>query len=127
MHTQAEDGIDVNTAQQLEREFTYTPPLNINEVTDADNDDEFSMDQFEKEWAEFEKERQEIAQRIVDGQDVVITVAEEYDKDELARVEQGVVPEAFVDEVSIHAHSGVRAEDWNLFEILQKAGIDTSM
>ncbi|KAG1848290.1 hypothetical protein F4604DRAFT_1973927 [Suillus subluteus] len=104
MHSREEVGIAVKTAQDLEASFAWAPPLST-EPRDADvllaGPESISPDDIAAEFAALEE---------LKGTEEVHNINEvevlEGNADELDRVEQGIIPQAILDEVEVVDYDG---------------------
>jgi hypothetical protein len=93
MHTRSTRGINVELTEEIESTFSYIPPLAVSSKTSDDffdDPEDFSLDELEKEFVEFEKQLKEHPLPDADGTEVLDS--EVYDFDELDWVNQGAVP-----------------------------------
>ncbi|KAG1867306.1 hypothetical protein DFJ58DRAFT_911700, partial [Suillus subalutaceus] len=91
MHTCEEVGIAAETAQDLEASFAWAPPLST-EPRDADD-----------LLAGPEMKRTEEVHNV---NEVEVLEGNAFDFDELDRVEQGIIPQAILDEVEVVNYNG---------------------
>lgn len=119
-------GIDAGLADELETNFTWRPPLVVENITDdVDNRglEELTADEIGAEFDKWEKELEaERATRAAlpankEPQDIPLV----YDLDELNRIDKGTVPAAFEDEVTIH--TGGDGNVWDLAALLEAKGV----
>ena len=92
MHTCSTRGINVELTEEIESTFSYIPPLTVSSKTSDDFFDDledFSLDELEKEFVEFEKQLKKHLLPDVDGTEVLD--GEVYDFDELDQVHQCVL------------------------------------
>ena len=107
MHTREEVSIAVETAQDLEASFAWAPPLST-EPRDADDLlaglESISPDDVTAEFAALEElKRTEEVQSI---DEVEVLEGNAFDFGELDRVEQGILPQAILDEVEVVNYNG---------------------
>ena len=91
-HTHSTRGINVELAEEIKLTFSYAPPLALSKTSDDSLNDpkDFSLDELEKKFAEFEKQLMDHPLPDADGTEVLN--GEVYDFDELDWVNQGEVP-----------------------------------
>ena len=124
MHTHATKGINVELAEEIESTFSYVSPLSVSLKPDDNsfNDpEEFSLDELEKEFDEFEKELTKEALPDADGEELD---GEVYNFEELERIDQNEVPghEDIDIQVAVDNHSGTQMT-WNVEGLMSKKGI----
>ncbi|KAF5337770.1 hypothetical protein D9758_016627 [Tetrapyrgos nigripes] len=129
MHTKNESGINSDTLGSLETNFLYgsqTSPIEVPDGEDSHADlvaDPVSsitssdVDQAFARLAEEAKEAQELPLELeIEGQ--TITAAEQFDEKELERINKGLGPESFQDNVSIHVSDAGGSSEWSIDSIL---------
>ncbi|CAK5283387.1 unnamed protein product [Mycena citricolor] len=104
MHTRTHPGIDTSLADELETNFTWQPPLVVEEVENdvgVDTSDSWADGEMEKELAEWEKRLEDEA-RVPLFPNPVPSPTEVYDFAELVRIDAGVANTHFDKDHSIH-------------------------
>lgn len=125
----AEPGIDTSLADELEADFTWHPPLIVENITD-DVDTVRGLEDLmaDKIGAEFDKwEGEFAAERATrdalpmhkEPADIPLV----YDLTELDRIDNDVAPAAFEDDVTIHTGGDRKA--WDLAALLEAKGVTT--
>lgn len=127
MHTRENRGIDVELVTDLQENFTWTPPLSIRNPDDdlagpesiTDEDIDTAFDELEKRSAE-----SSIDPELEDG-DIMTEGARAYDFEEFDRVERGMVPKAFDEDVENFVVASAGA-DWDIQSLLASKGVSSA-
>ncbi|TBU61106.1 hypothetical protein BD310DRAFT_921492 [Dichomitus squalens] len=133
MHTRPESGIDTELAEDLERNFTWVPPMTIEgaegEVS-LEGPESTSVEDLEKAFKEFEEQlAAERGQDQVEGagsdsqQSGEVLKGEVYNFEELDKVDKGVIPMAVEEEVQIIGDGGDNGAGWTVAQLTGRAGI----
>ncbi|CAL1715355.1 unnamed protein product [Somion occarium] len=135
MHTRNTPGINTDLAKDLDINFTWIPPLAVTSVDEAmqrevplEGPEGMTDEQFAAEYEEWERQRaEEVADdnRDVDPVllDVVPTAGEIYDFTELDRIDRGMAPASFNEEVQMPS-SSTEAVVWNVDTLLRMNGME---
>jgi hypothetical protein len=127
MHTRAEPGLDVGLADNLETNFTWQPPLVVENITDDDmrsiedltaEEIDAALTNWEADLAAEKAERDALP---MNRESVDVPLV--YDLTELDRIDSGAAPTAN-DDITIHMAGD--DEPWDITALLQSKGI-TSM
>ncbi|KAF9230404.1 hypothetical protein BU15DRAFT_83675 [Melanogaster broomeanus] len=98
MHTRKEPGINMEVVEDLNENFTWLPPLSALSDDDLAGPETISVDDVDAEFAALERQKVgELLDTGVDGMEVL--EGNVYDFDELARVDEGIVPRGVDDEI----------------------------
>ncbi|KAF9231857.1 hypothetical protein BU15DRAFT_90811 [Melanogaster broomeanus] len=98
MHTRKEPGINMEVVEDLNENFTWLPPLSALSDDDLAGPETISVDDVDAEFAALEQQKVgELLDTGVDGMEVL--EGNVYDFDELARVDEGIVPRGVDDEI----------------------------
>ncbi|KAG1787732.1 ribonuclease H-like domain-containing protein, partial [Suillus plorans] len=123
MHTREEVGIAVETAQDLEASFAWAPPLSA-EPRDADDllagPESISPDNVAAEFAALEELKR--TEEVHDIDEVEVLEGNVFDFDELDRVEQGIIPQAILDEVEVVNYNG-EDDGWDEETLMSSLGM----
>ncbi|KAG1830604.1 hypothetical protein EV424DRAFT_1578558 [Suillus variegatus] len=127
MHTRPERGLDVALADELQRSFAWIPPL----ATDSDDQDYLAGPESITE-EEFERETQEAGQArendaasgsLFAGDVPDVLDGGLIDWSELERVNKGITPTGFVEEIEVLNRSSDHVSGWNIDALLTSEGI----
>jgi hypothetical protein len=103
MHTRNEPGLNIDLSADLETNFTWTPPLTARQTEiSLDSPEAITDEELEAGFAELEQHDLTDARRldpVIEGDK--IEAGRVYDLDEFARVEKGVIPSTFEDDVEV--------------------------
>lgn len=132
MHTRPEGGLNVELAEDLERDFAWIPPMTVahgdSETDGVDGPESMTVEELEKAFDEFERELQESREaaeasgEVVDGGEVLEGAV--YDFDELERVDAGTVPATFEEVARLPDEpEAVNDEDWDVEALMASAGV----
>lgn len=128
MHTRPENGLNVALADELQKSFAWIPPL----AADSDDHDflagpeSITDDELREEFERFERKTQEAGQQ-EEHADAVPDILDSgiVDWSELERVEKGVAPTGFVEEINVLNRGSESASGWNIDVLLSSEGIAT--
>ncbi|CAL1715120.1 unnamed protein product [Somion occarium] len=135
MHTRNTPGINTDLAKDLDINFTWIPPLAVTSVDEAmqrevplEGPEGMMDEQFAAEYEEWERQwAEEVADdnRDVDPVllDVIPTAGEIYDFTELDRIDRGMAPASFNEEVQMPS-SSTEAVVWNVDTLLRMNGME---
>jgi hypothetical protein len=129
MHTRAEPGLDVGLADNLETNFTWQPPLVVENITDDDmrSIEDLTAEEIDAALTNWEvdlaAEKAERDAPPMNRESVDVPLAMVYDLTELDCIDSGAAPTAN-DNITIHMAGD--DEPWDITAPLQSKGI-TSM
>ena len=115
MHTRVEPGIDVDLTSDLNSNFTWSSPLAV--VTPAGSDidtsgpESISVDELDKAFEEL-KTHTVIDPSLVDGSEVL--EGQVYDLDEMEKVDDGIAPTGFQDDVQELSGGSEADNTWSI-------------
>jgi len=127
MHTCNELGLNVDLSADLETNFTWTPPLAAwqTEISleglEAITDKEFKAAFVELEQRDLTDAR--MLDLVIEGNE--IEAGRVYDLDEFARVEKGVIPSTFEDDVEVVVPASGDT-NWDIDTILLSKGVSSA-
>ena len=125
MHTRNEIGINVDLVSDLETNFTWTPPLATStqqtEVS-LEGPEGITDDDIDTAFADLEKRSPDTSVLDPEIEGAEIEAGKVYDFDEFARVENGVVPTRFEDDVRVVVPASGDT-NWNIDSVLSANGI----
>ncbi|KAG2348668.1 hypothetical protein BDR05DRAFT_995076 [Suillus weaverae] len=129
MHTRPEHGLDTGLADGLQRSFAWVPPL---AGASRSSDDEFltgpesiTDEELLEEFDRFENEMLE-SRGLQEGTGEVpdIFKGDIIDWNELEKVNRGITPTGFVEEIDMVAHGSQGMEPgWNINALLMSEGV----
>ncbi|KAG2035755.1 hypothetical protein BDR03DRAFT_507299 [Suillus americanus] len=133
MHTRPECGLDVALADELQRSFAWILPL----AADSDDQDYLTGpelitdEELREEFERFEREAREAGQLrendeaggiLIEGHVLNILDSGIVDCCELERVEQGITPTGFIEEIDVLNRGSESASEWNIDALLTSEG-----
>ena len=121
MHTRAKPGIDITLANDLSANFTWSPPIAVTcppgSEVDTSGPESISVDELDSAPA--------VDPQLVDGSEVL--EGQVYDLDEMQRVDKGIAPLGFQDDVQDLMMSGeLEAGTWSIQALLSSKGVTTT-
>lgn len=119
MHTRNETGINKDLVSDLEATFTWVPPLATDTGQGADHlqgPESISLEELDAAFDELEKELASTKDSEENGEKGVLD-GDMYDYDELSRVDQGLAPKGFEEEVSI-LNEASTDRGWNVGDLM---------
>ncbi|KAG1813763.1 hypothetical protein EV424DRAFT_1326445 [Suillus variegatus] len=127
MHTHPERGLDVALADELQRSFAWIPPL----AADSDDQDylagpeSITDEELREEFERFEREAREADQLRENDKGHVPDVLDGgiVDWSELERVERGITPTGFVEEIDVLNRGSGSASGWSIDALLTSEGV----
>ena len=126
MHTRAEKGIHVDLANELEMTFAWVPPL----AAHAEHPDDYlagpesiSVDEIDTAFDELEKEKVAAPHNDVDGGEVL--EGEIYNFAELDRIDEGLAPRAFEEDVSTLRGGSGGGSTWDVDALMSARGVSS--
>ncbi|KAH7904404.1 hypothetical protein BJ138DRAFT_1119448 [Hygrophoropsis aurantiaca] len=128
MHTRNKPGINFDVAADPEANFTWVPPL----ASEGDNIDDYlaglearTPEDLDEALVALEREKIAVANESIDGYEVL--ECNVYDFEELAQVEQGLIPKSIEDEISVVDCSGDNGENtWNIDSLMSTEGVSAA-
>ena len=127
MHTRNEPGLNIDLSADLETNFTWTPPLAAQQTEiSLDSLEAITDEELEAAFAELEQRDSTDARRldpVIEGDE--IEAGRVYDLDEFARVEKGVVPSTFEDDVEVVVPA-LGDTNWDIDTILLSKGVSSA-
>jgi hypothetical protein len=127
MHTRNEPGLNIDLSADLETNFTWTPPLAVWQTKISLHGPEAITDEeLEAGFAELEQHDLTDVRRldpVIEGDK--IEAGRVYDLDEFARVEKGVIPSTFEDDVEVVVPA-LGDTNWDIDTILLSKGVSSA-
>ena len=127
MHTRNEPGLNIDLSADLETNFTWTPPLTAQQTEiSLDSPEAITDEELEAGFAELEQHDLTDARRldpVIEGDE--IEAGRVYDLDEFARVEKGVIPSTFEDDVEVVVPA-LGDTNWDIDTILLSKGVSSA-
>ena len=127
MHTRNEPGLNIDLSADLETNFTWTPPLAARQTEiSLDGPEAITDEELEAAFAELEQRDSTDARRldpVIEGDE--IEAGRVYDLDEFARVEKGVIPSTFEDDVEVVVPASGDT-NWDIDTILLSKGVSSA-
>ncbi|OCH87316.1 hypothetical protein OBBRIDRAFT_806119 [Obba rivulosa] len=126
MHTLETPGVNVDLVKKLEINFTWKPPLGVSTQLEEDHlegPELITMEELENAFNSLAHNIATKLKGVVDGGKVL--EGEVYDFDELARVDRGLVPAAFEEEITVVDYGADVNGAWNIHTLMMMAGITT--
>ncbi|KAJ7602520.1 ribonuclease H-like domain-containing protein [Mycena rosella] len=129
MHTRTEPGLDTNLANDLLSNFTWTPPLiveNVSDDLDMRGIEEMSEDEINAAFDNWDKDlaAERATRAALPIAKMPVDVGLVYDYTELDRIDADEVTTVFDDEVTIHV--GGTADVWDPLTLLTSKGITST-
>ncbi|KAG2159289.1 uncharacterized protein EDB93DRAFT_278239 [Suillus bovinus] len=122
MHTNAQPGINIDVAADLEANFAWAPPL-APQTQNVDDDlagpESISLDEIDAAFALLERDAME--QEPVDGNEVL--EGRVYDFVELEHVDQGLAPKSVDDEIILVDHTSHNDGQWDVDALMSSNGV----
>ncbi|KAH9910897.1 uncharacterized protein BXZ73DRAFT_57504 [Epithele typhae] len=125
MHTRTEIGSNIQLTEELERTFSWVPPL---AATSAEEDplqlpEEIPMEELDRAFKEFEDELERTAADARDNLPAGTAVLDGsvYSFDELDRVDKGVVPKPLEDDLNVVGDGD--DDEWDVAEMISGLGV----
>ena len=123
MHTRDEPGINLEVVKDLQDNFTWVPPLSV--LSDLDGDlaspETVSLDKIDAEFAALEEQKKAEQLRDPDGQEVLGGLV--YNFEELRRVDEGIVPRAVDDEITVVEHNADGEKGWDIAVLMSSSSL----
>ena len=127
MHTRNKPGLNIDLSADLETNFTWTPPLTAQQTEiSLDSPEAITDEELEAGFAELEQHDLTDARRldpVIEGDE--IEAGRVYDLDEFARVEKGVIPSTFEDDVEVVVPA-LGNTNWDIDTILLSKGVSSA-
>ena len=127
MHTGKELGLNVDLSADLKTNFTWTPPLAARQTKISLEGLEAITDkELEAAFVELEQRNSTDARTldpVIEGNK--IEAGKVYDLDEFARVEKGVIPSTFEDDVEVVVPAS-EDTNWDIDTILLSKGVSSA-
>ena len=122
MHTQAQPGINMDVAKNLEESFTWVPPLVGQSDDNMAGPKAISLDEIDGIFAAFEQEASMKQQESISmGQGMLKGTVYSFYK--LDRVDMGIVPWALDEVVEVVDHSQQDNGGWNAALLMSSSGL----
>ena len=127
MHTCNKPGLNIDLSADLETNFTWTPPLAAWQTKiSLEGPEAITDEELEAAFAELEQRNSTDAQTldlVIEGDE--IEAGRVYDLDEFARVEKGVIPSTFEDDVEVVVPA-LGDTNWDIDTILLSKGVSSA-
>ena len=127
MHTRNKPGLNIDLSADLMTSFTWTPPLAAQQTKiSLEGPEAITDEELEAVFAELEQHDSRDAQTldpIIEGDE--IEAGRVYDLDEFARVEKGVIPSTFEDDVEVVVPASGDT-NWDIDTIFLSKGVSSA-
>lgn len=122
MRIQDEPGINLEVVKDLQDNFTWVPPLSALSDGDLAGPETVSLDEIDAEFATLEEQRNAEQLGDPDGKEVLGGLV--YDFEELSRADEGIVPRAVDDEITVVEHDTDGEKDWDIAVLMSSSGLE---
>jgi hypothetical protein len=124
MHTNAQPGINIDVAADLEADFAWAPPLGP-QTQNIDDDlagpESISLDEIDAAFALLEWEKDVFEREPIDGNEVL--EGQVYDFAALEQVDQGLAPKSVDDEIMVVEHTSRNDGQWDADVLMSSKGV----
>ena len=123
MHTHAKEGIHVDLAHKLEATFVWVPPLaaEVEHLEDyLTGPESIGLDKINAAFDEMEKENRATCD--VDGAEVLEGKVYNFEMD---RIDKGLTPYAFEEDITILCRSSSSASTWDVDAVMSSKGVSS--
>jgi hypothetical protein len=122
MHTNAQPGINIDVAADLEADFAWAPPLAPQNIDDdLAGPESISLDEIDAAFALLECEKDVFEREPIDGNEVL--EGQVYDFAALEQVDQGLAPKSVDDEIMVVERTSRNDGQWDVDVLMSSNGV----